>query len=469
MPESTADREVRLIVPRVIGSEAANEVAEHRGAEGYVVRAALLPGASDTFDLRVLNESLTRSVLARTRPDIFPAVVPPGHGAEAGVSLHSLLSPLPSAANAAEHDRQLGSLIERLAVLASESGDAARLLRPFQKAEVSYLAMLGPDRGGCRLEHAALDNHFAVARADAVRVASAVRGFLGRGVLRAAGLPGPRGLARRLPSEPSIPGRPGPHVVAHGDPTTGNLMIDADGSPVLNDFDLAYVAEARHAAAHTWAALRLRSAHEPSEARRAQFLADVPAAAEAAAAGLMEAYESIEVGRSAYVDFARAVVGKVSVETAWRSLHRFNGPRTLGLDALAEVVGPLRASFADRVTPALPPGLLVDQPSTLDPVDRAAITHEKMAPLEARLLALHAATEAAMPPVALPDAVREAHEQLTALARQRIAVPTGMVPIDEVIAQMRDSAAQLTIADDTGRVLVRVKRNSPEHRKTRER
>lgn len=182
----------------------------------------------------------------------------------------------------------------------------------------------------------------------------------------------------------------------------------------------------------------------------------------------MDAYESIEIGRSAYVDLARAVLGKLPVETAWRSLHRFNGPRTLGLDALEEVVAPLRASFAGRVTPTLPPGLFKDQPQTFDPVDRPATGDEKMPPLERRLLALHAVADAAMPPAAVPDAAREACDQLVALGLQRIAVPPGMMSIHEVILRMRESAPRLTIADDAGAVLVRATRHPPEHRKARE-
>ncbi|MGR7002561.1 hypothetical protein ACU686_38685 [Yinghuangia aomiensis] len=340
MPEKRPEHLVEIVLPQTIGQGGANEVVRS-GRDGAVVRAAMTAPAGDAFDLRVLDENLTRSALATTRPDVFPPA-PVASFPHTNSIEHAELTPLPMAEDPAEYDEQLEALIESHAQLARESIDAARELHPHQQKSLEYLADLTyADYDRLPLANAAEADHFAVARADVVRVASVVRSLIGSTTMRRLGLARAPHLALDLPTMTPAAVRAtstGPWVVAHGDPTLSNLMTDKHGRLVLNDYDLAFVAPAPHAAAHTWATLRLRAPHEPSPARRRQFFSQVPGAKKAERWGLPRLYEKVEVERSAESDAARTALGLLPVETAWLSLRRANGPRTVGFDEFRAVM-----------------------------------------------------------------------------------------------------------------------------------
>ncbi|MGA4542885.1 hypothetical protein ACPA54_23120 [Uniformispora flossi] len=453
MPEKGPKHHVEIILPQTIGVGGANEVVSS-GQDGAVVRAATVAPAGDAFDLRVLNEDLTRSALATTRPDLFPPAPVP----RTGSVVHAELTPLPVAVDPAEYEGQLEALIDSHAQLARESSDAARELYPHQQKSLEYLADLtysAYDR--LPLANAAEAGHFEVARADVVRVASVVRSLIGSTTMRRLGLARAPHLARDLPAMTPAAVRAtstGPWVVAHGDPTLGNLMTDKDRRLVLNDYDLAFVAPAPHAAAHTWACLRLRAPHEPSPARRRQFFSQVPGADEAARWGLPMLYEEIEIQRSAQSDVARAALGRLPLETAWLSLRRANGARTPGFDEFRAVMEPVAEHMPSSV-PYLPFLGLDAQPKTLDGRHSPSVGPDPVTPLEARLVFLHSVLEAASGESQIPAGAREQHDSFVAMARERLAAAApGAVLLSDFVAHLRD-ADQVTVVEESGRTLYR--------------
>ncbi|GAA4946323.1 hypothetical protein GCM10023205_02600 [Yinghuangia aomiensis] len=455
MPEKRPEHLVEIVLPRTVGQGGANEVVRN-GQDGAVVRAATTAPAGDAFDLRVLDENLTRSALATTRPGVFPPA-PLTSVLPTNSFLHDELTPLPEATSPAEYDGQLEALIESHAQLARESIDAARELRPHQQKSLEYLADLTYtvyDR--LPLANAAEADHFEVARADVVRVASVVRTLIGGATMRRLGLARAQQLSRDLSTmtpEAVRATSKGPWVVAHGDPTLGNLMTDKHGRLVLNDYDLAFVAPAPHAAAHTWATLRLRAPHEPSPARRRQFFSQVPGAKTAERWGLPSLYEEVEIQRSAESDVARAALGQLPLETAWLSLRSANGG-TLGFDEFRAVM----ESTAGRMPQSAPyfPFLgLTTQPKTLDGRRATAAGADPTTPLEARLSLLQAVDEAASDESRVPAEVREQNDLFLAMARERLAAAApGTVLLPELVARVRD-ARQVTIVEVGGRTLYR--------------
>jgi hypothetical protein len=445
---------VEIVLPRTIGQGGTNEVVRS-GHDGAVVRAATTAPAGDAFDLRVLDENLTRSALATTRPDVFPPA-PVVSFPHTNSIVHAELTPLPMAEDPAEYDGQLEALIDSHARLARESTDAARELYPHQQKSLEYLADLTyADYDRLPLANAADAGHFAVARADVMRVAAVVRTLLGGTTMRRLGLARAQQLRGDLPTMTPAAVRATstePWVVAHGDPTLGNLMTDKAGRFVLNDYDLAFVAPAPHAAAHTWAALRLRAPHEPSPARRRQFFSEVPGAKKAERWGLPRLYEEIEIRRSAGTDVARAALGRLPLGTAWSSLRRANGAPTLDFHEFQAVVA-AAAEHMPPFAPHLPYVGLTTQPKTLDGRRPRLVGSDPMTPLEARLVLLHATDEAVSGVSRVPAEVREQHESFLAMTRERVAsAAPGAVPLAEFVAHVR-RADRVTIREEGGRAL----------------
>lgn len=452
--------EDRVVVAHVIAIGTANVVTS--GGRDTVIRGFKVSPTGDAFDLRVLDEDLTRSALAKTRPHTFAAPLGLPIGATPDVTVHRALTPAGRPADATEHDRQMRVLVHHQAVLVKESEEAAQILHPYQDRATRFLAQPIPGHRGLDLDEAQFSDHFAVARADVIRVATIAKDVLGEDALHAVGLPTPRELRRQLPENPTPRGTStGPLVVAHGDPTLDNVMQDADGNTLLNDFDLAYIAPRQHAVAHTWAALTLRSSRPPTSGCQQQYFTQVPGAAQAARAGLPAAYRIIEIQRSAYGDYVRAALGTLPTAVAWRSLYRFTGKRTVPAQVFTAKVAASRERLVGVPPPTLPPGLLSSQPRSVDH-SRMAEPYEKMTAQEQHILVESLLADALLPDIT-PPAAQAANDRYHAFLKAHLPIPPGFMPVAQLIDHIRNHGRHVSIADRKGEVLYRTA--SPNTRK----